>query len=249
MIIFLPYLWLLFIPHHHYNLTSLSTFTLVPNIIMMIVMMIIHVHLRRLLLLLLSLHLPSPNTQEEDINTQTKDQESQEKEDEVVDSYHHHQDFKIRVYLISLYFFVWIGSWSSSSSYVCIFIHVCVRDPKGESSVSVRSFAASKRSSSWKSPNQVCFYYLFFLFLCFFFFWLPFVFLFASFFLSSAYLFFRSVFWFDWFRFMNLHVWSLYIPIYVLLPNSTQEFISHTWWLFIWKILSCYCLDRWNLIR
>ncbi|CAN7110679.1 unnamed protein product, partial [Brassica rapa subsp. narinosa] len=30
---------------------------------------------------------------------------------------------------------------------VCIVIHVCVRDPVGESSVSVRSFASSKRSS------------------------------------------------------------------------------------------------------
>ncbi|KAL0729802.1 hypothetical protein Bca4012_025895 [Brassica carinata] len=74
---------------------------------MMIVMMTIphlHHHLRRLLLLLFSLQLPSPNTLEEDIITEIQDQESQEKE-KVVD-YHRHQDFKIRVYLISLYFFI-----------------------------------------------------------------------------------------------------------------------------------------------
>lgn len=85
---------------------SLSPFTLLPHIMMVVMMMIHHLHLRRLLLLLLSLHLPSPNTQEEDIITQIQDQESQEKEDEQVVDSHQLQDFKIRVCLISLYFFL-----------------------------------------------------------------------------------------------------------------------------------------------
>ncbi|KAF8106651.1 hypothetical protein N665_0136s0023 [Sinapis alba] len=75
---------------------------------MMIVMMTIphfhHHHLRRLLLLLFSLQFLSSSTQGDDIITEIQDQESQGKE-KVVD-YHLHQDFKIRVYLISLYFFI-----------------------------------------------------------------------------------------------------------------------------------------------
>ncbi|KAF8088949.1 hypothetical protein N665_0525s0009 [Sinapis alba] len=63
-----------------------------------------HHHLRRLLPILFSLQFLSPSTQEEDIITEIQDQESQGKEKVV--GYHRHQDFKIRVYLISLYFFI-----------------------------------------------------------------------------------------------------------------------------------------------
>ncbi|CAN6989366.1 unnamed protein product, partial [Brassica rapa subsp. trilocularis] len=60
---------------------------------------------------------------------------------------------------------------------VCIVIHVCVRDPVGESSVSVRSFASSKRSSLENHKIKcLCFFffetpsvfvYLFLIFVCF----------------------------------------------------------------------------------